>query len=89
MEKNGGRSVCWICMAYNKGSPVSLLYEGTKHHIEAVAATSAICSYEWTYEQPDEPVTIFFYRNKLNEETNWHFEIFADRPLEVSLLGGH
>lgn len=88
LEKNGGRSVCYVVMAYNHGSAVSLLYEGTKHHIEAVAATSTICSYEWSYEQPDEPVTIFFYRNKLNEETNWHFEIFADRSLEISLLGG-
>lgn len=88
LEKSGGQSVCWIVMAYNKGAPVSLLYEGTKHHIEAVAASSTICSYEWDYDEPDEPVTIFFYRNKSPEETMWHFEIFADRPMEITFLGG-
>lgn len=85
-EKTGAQIPCWTVFAYNNGKPIQLLFQGTKHHTEAIASQSTILSFDWEYEDPNSPVTLFFYRNKSSSETFWHFEIYTETHLEITPL---
>ncbi|OHS94729.1 Clan CA, family C2, calpain-like cysteine peptidase [Tritrichomonas foetus] len=84
MEKSGAKTPSNAAFAYNDGEPVKLLYQGTKHYQQPMAAQTPITSWEWVYDEPAKPVTMLFYRTANAKPTHWHFEVYSDKKLEIT-----
>ncbi|KAK8840135.1 hypothetical protein M9Y10_031073 [Tritrichomonas musculus] len=86
LEKTGGSCYSNVLVAYNKGEKLKYIYSGTKFGQFGMPTTSPLISFQWLYDEPQNPINLMVFRNKFSESTNWHLELFCDAELEITKL---